>query len=615
MKKFITIIFTLFMCLLTSCKNTANNEKTNTINYERLSGEIGNFNLLSPAKDASVDKIPTFSWEQANNAESYTLEIATSLEFSQTEDAVYIKKIGITSTNFTIGANLKYKDTTYYWRVFASNSNNSKLCNGEYGSFYYIANTGTEINFDIEYADEWTVHELGSPANISIDNNNFFGNNKKSLVIKFDQEMTNRGEPTSDGWMVITHQQEVEMYGVDAFFFNFYYSGQSSKIFLRAIDEDNEYYNAEIKLANNVKQTIIMKFDEFTLRTKGGTTIANQVFDYNNIKGVELVFEETFGDGICMLSDLKAVNYDDYNYMFFSKLNFNDVNKDEIVHENYNFDTTFTDDGTSMNMAFSGNANDKNNSGINGYGFVKVPVEKFMKTGDAIKMKINFEGSNNANVLIRLIEEDRDRWYYRQAAKTIPEDGIVIIPYNAFTLSDYKGDGSRQFYYLRQIQFGVESVYSAGNITFSDFEIVNLKDHIDNLFIAHVEDDGLIENFENYVTSSELYYKWQLSSSNKDESMAINQDMAFGANNRCGKFMYKADMGCAYYGLEFDNNVAGFNSLSFWANDYSTKFSNVAYNYLESVSAKMIISLFVTSGEEYVYVIDALNKYWTNYTI
>ena len=613
MRKYIASLLACISLVLFGCDNGTIN--TNKVNYVQKSGAISGFNLQTPADNGIVESIPTFKWDVANNAEHYTLEIASSTNFSQTEDAVYIKKSGITTNEFNIGANLKYKDTTYYWRVLAINADNSKLCNGDYSSFYYKAKSDQEINFDIEYADEWTVHKEGSQADVSIDNNNFFKNNKKSLVIKFDQEKTNKGTPSSDGWMVITHQQEVEMYGVNAFFFNFYYSGQNARVFLRAVDEDNEYYNAEIKVANNVKQTIIMKFDEFTLRTKGGTTIANQVFDYNYIKYVEIVFEETFGDGICMISDLKAVNYDNYRYMFFNKLDFNEVDKDSVILDNYNFDTEYSSDGNSMKMSFSGAANEHNTSGINGYGFVKVPVNKFMESGDALKLKIQYTGPSSANILLRMIEEDKDRWVYRQACNTIPEDGYVIIPYNAFTLSEYNGDGSRQFYFLKQFQFGVEGVYSNGNATFSDIEIVNLKDRIENLHLSSIESDGTIDNFDNYTTTSQIYYKWQLSTSNKDEAMALNKDMAYGANNKCVKLTYKADMAPACYGLQFDNSVEGYNALSFWANDYSTKFDNAAFNYLSSVSAKMIITLYVESGEEYVYIIDALNRYWTNYTI
>jgi len=74
-------------------------------------------------------------------------------------------------------------------------------------------------------------------------------------------------------------------------------------------------------------------------------------------------------------------------------------------------------------------------------------------------------------------------------------------------------------------------------------------------------------------------------------------------------------MGPAYYGTAFKNSVENYSAISFWANDATAKYDDVIFNHIEKASAKMIISLFVSDGSEYVYVIDALNHYWTNYTI
>lgn len=603
--KYFAFIIVLF---LSSCgvKFDINSLPTNEVVTNELKGEIGSFDLLGPCGKEELISVPTFSWEKAKNADHYTFELASTIDF-ETHDVAYIKKSGLTSTSLTLTSSLKYKEKEYFYRVTAYNSNSKRKANQEYESFYLKANTDEEITFDIEYADEWVCHELGSKADISIDNSNFFNNDKKSLVINFEEEDTNKGDPESDGWIVVTHNQEEEMYGVDAFYFNFYYSGQSSSIWLRCVDEDNEYYNAEIKVANNVKQTIIMKFSDFTLRTKGGTTIANQVFDYNYIKSVELVFEQTFGDGICLLSDLKAVSFEKYSHLFINHLDFNEVNKNEIATDNYAFNYSFSDDGSDVSVSFNGD--------INGYGFVKIPVEKHLVTSDAIKFNIEYTGDVSSRILLRIIEEDKDSWVYRQECRTIPSDNTLIIPYKAFTLSEYNGNGSREFYYLKTLQIGIENAYSRGSIKLSNIEFINLEDYINDLYISSINNEGVIDNFESYNNTSEIYYKWIVGTANKDEVMILNKDMAFGSNNKCVKLGYKTDMYPAYYGLRFNNFVENKNAISIDFNDASIKFEDAKFNHINDVSAKAIVSLYVESGEEYVYVIDSLNKFWSRYVL
>ena len=111
---------------------------------------------------------------------------SSSSNFSS-EDTVYIKKTGIITTSFKISSNLKYKDTTYYWRVIAKNLKKTKKCNDEFKTFFLQSKNVEEVLFEINYADEWAVHNEGSKANISIDNSTFFNNDKKSLVIKFNE--------------------------------------------------------------------------------------------------------------------------------------------------------------------------------------------------------------------------------------------------------------------------------------------------------------------------------------------------------------------------------------------------------------------------------------------
>ena len=614
-RRFIFLLAVLSLAMLVAaCKTTGGQTFDNIkIKIDRNSGKIGNFSLISPESGDEVMHLPTFEWGAAEHAESYVLEVSSSPDFSQSEDSVYIKKTGITSNRFTLFSTIKEKNAYYYWRVTATNKDSSRT--SETSEFYYKADE-KEIEFDVNYADEWSVHEQGSNATVSVDESDFFNNGKSSLVVSFVEEDTKRGIPLSDGWIVVTHSQETEMYGVDAFYFNFYYSGDDSDVFLRVVDEDNEYWHSQIKLATNAKQTVIVKFDDFELRTKGGTTIANQVFDYNYIKYVELVFEKSFGDGVAMISDLKAVRYSDYGHLFISEFNFADVPAESVILDNYNFGTEISGGGKAITYSFSGVANENNDSGINGYGFVKFPIEKLLVNGDAFSFKLGYTGNiNSGSVLIRIIEEDGDRWVYRQKISLLPEGGELVVPYMAFTLSEYHGDGSRQFYFVKQLQLGVEGVYSTGSITVSDFAVTYLEEEKEDLYRTEMTADGVIDDFNGYVNNVDMYYKWMLTDTNKDEAMAIEKELAFGTGNTCAKLGYKADMGQAAYGTYITNAKAGYDAISVWAMDRSVKKEEAVFNYLPEVTAQMIIGIYVLTGEEYDYVINGVSKYWTEYTV
>lgn len=589
----------------------------NEYSTQKITGEIGEFSLLTPEYGANTVTVPTFSWEQATNAETYVLEVCSSQNFSQTEDAVYVRKAGVVTTQFTISAGLKNKDATYYWRVTAVNSTDERLCSQEIGEFYLAADVDEEIAFNIDYADEWVVHKEGSKATVSIDKSNFFGDGNNALRIAFNEEDTNQGIPASDGWMVITHQQETELYGVDAFFFNFYYSGQDAKVFIRVVDEDNEYWNAEVKIANNAKQTVIIRFDEFTLRTKGGTTIANQVFDYNFVKYVEFVYEQSFGDGVTYISDLKAISYEKYSDMFLSSVDFSILDESGFTTEGYVFAKQFAEDGRAVTLTYENTPNDLNEKGVGsyGYGLLKMPVNKLMLTGDALAMKVTYTGTANARLLCRIIEEDGDRWFFRMSLASLPEDGRIVVPYSAFTLSEANGDGARQFYFIKTLQLGVDNVYASGSVTFEDISVVTLVNEVQDLYNTSVGVNGLVDDFEDYGNATRLYYNWIVSSANKDEAMALDTNTYGKGNTNCVKFTYKSDMYPATYGIQLLGGVKGYSAISFYANDQSAKSTNALVNYLPQVSAVMIITLYDEDGEQFTSTIPALNRYWTKYTV
>ncbi len=73
--------------------------------------------LSSPANGATgVSITPTLSWNASSGATSYGLQVSTSSSFSST----VLNQTGITTTSYTVSG--LANNTTYYWRVNASNA-------------------------------------------------------------------------------------------------------------------------------------------------------------------------------------------------------------------------------------------------------------------------------------------------------------------------------------------------------------------------------------------------------------------------------------------------------------------------------------------------------------
>ena len=590
-----------------------------TIASTELTGEIGSFSATTPVNDAVLTAIPAFKWEKAENAETYTLEIASTTEFDISTDEYYIITSGIVSNEFNLQADLK-KDKRYYWRVTAKNKDHQEVIAGDYLTFYYQAILYDEIPISIGYADEWKVHEVGSKATVSLDHNGFFADKtdaadmaakKDSLRISFDSEDTQRGPQyvESNGWVVVTRSLESEFYGPDAFCFNFYYSGNDATAYFRLIDEDNEYWYAPIKIAVNAKQTIIMRLSDFTLRTKG-TPVVNETFDYHYLKSMELVFERVDGDGVAYFGNLKAVKYEDYQDMVIDSLDFSREGYtyvDDSVY--FEFNKTISASGDSFTYEFTPRTGVPDAQ--KGYGFVKMNVGKILSTSDAFAFNVDLSGvaDKNFNFLLRVIEEDNDVWTFKILAKDIPADGNLLVPFSAFMLADggFKGDGIRQFYYVKQFQFGLNNKYSAGAITVGDFKIVRLSDKVENLYKTTVGTDGMIDDFEGYESIVDIYYKWEPTTANKDEAINLYNEPVLDKDNPANiaaKFFYKTDLSDAGYHITFDS-VEGYSAIELYAKDSS------AGNF----NATMTVYLIGGPNELYTYEIKNLAKEWIRYTI
>ena len=623
---FITLLLVPFMvsgCNTHDPTASGDSGSANPINHDRKTGEIADFHLTAPGNDFITEGGVTFTWEEAANADNYQIELSSTLSFvTDDEEEVYVKESNLSSNQYVLNFNLPKKDTMYYWRVTAVNRTHSKK--SEIGNFYVVPPTIEAIPISIEDEQDWALHKEGSYADISIDRTNFFGNNENSLAIVFDKEHTNQGIAKSDGWIVITKTEDRELYGTDSFYFNFYYSGHDATVLIRVLDYDGEYWHKQVQIANNSKQTILMKYEDFELRTAGGN-LFNRVFDWQHIRYFEIVFERTFGDGVCLLSDIKAVKYDDYKNMFMDKMDFRSTDPKDWTYENYDFrdEMVISEDGSEITLNYTARNAETNPNGFSGYGYQNINVYKYFVEGDALRMKVKYTGTGaNARFFFRILEEDNDRWQFKVSFDYLAKDDYkeLIIPLKAFQRMDYmNGDGAKQFYFIQKFNIGLSDNYSTGSLSIKDLEVIKLDNVIENRKRT-VSSDGLIEDFDDYDIYTQIYYYWDQSVVNKDEAMKLDDIHKVGgkSNNYCAEFDYKADMEMATYQLFMDSSAAvGKNAFSIWIKDATPKSDAGPVSYLDEkdVAAEMTIQLTMDTGEWYRYVIPKLDKEWNNYTI
>ncbi len=614
----------LLLIPLLLCGCNASVDKT--IDVERLFGDISAFKLTGPDDKYETYSGFTFTWEKAVNAETYSIEISETENFfnDKTGVNVYVKENNISQNSYELNYVLPKKDITYYWRVTAYNKDSSKV--SDVRTFKYLSTKVESIPIDIEDAQDWAVHKDGSKATVTIDRNDFFDNGgKNSLVVSFKKEDTSQGpgHEKSDGWIVITKTADMELYGTDSFYMNFYYSGHDSSILIRVLDLDGEYWHQAVKVSNNAKQTVILKYSDFTLRTATGSPIINREFNWQRIHYFEIVFERTFGDGVCMVSDIKAVNQSDYSDMYLTKLDFRRDDIDEWTYENYKFSKSVSIDGSEFQIGFSGTETAELKK-FPGYGYQNVNVYKFFSEGDALKLKVKYTGSiaSDATFNFRVLEEDRDRWQVQIPFNKLTKNEFTefLIPLNALQRMQYmNGDGARQFYFVQKINFGLTNNYATGTISLKDVELVRLDEVLESR-IKVVNDKGCIEDFNNYDTYLEAYYLWNQSNVNKEESIKLDDVHKAGGvrNTYCANFNYKCDMEAAQYYVKLDSKAAlNKNAFKIWLNDATPRDPRAEYSYLDpaKVAAEMTIQLQLDTGEIYRYTIPCVEKEWHSYTI
>lgn len=617
MKKIFAILASMIMILpLFACQGNAANYEANSFEQSEAGGNLGMFSLTAPNAEARLETVPTFSWTASSNATYYTLEIASTETFIANDSTVvYYKHDYISTTSYEILSNLAQRDVTYWWKVTAHVGAKSLQCNNIFKFFLSSVDLG-EVNFALGEASDWSIHSQGNPVALSVDNTNFFANSQDSLVIKFEKENTK-----GIGWSVITKTVEKDTYGDDAIYLRFFYSGDDASAYLRLIDNDGEFWRHEIKLANNSKQICILPFSEFEQNTEL-VTVSNYHFDYFHIKYMEIVFERTWGDGVALVSEVKAIKKSAYSSLFIDKLNFNDYPTANWAWENdYNFGNDISADGSTYTLKYDQAANELNTVGMasKGYGFAKIPVNRFFAEGDTVKMSVKYSGSSGGNVSFRLKEEDGDYWYYMQSFSTLSSSEYTTIyaPFKAFAATYLGGNGKREFAFILQLQFGLTNMYGSGTLSFKDVAIVTKAEQSDIDSSARVVgNNGIIENFDTYTTPAQPFYQWGLSVNNKDEFIALDSVKKSGYNNvYCGKFTYKADMEAAKYTLPLSVQKSDATALSLWIKDASVKSTNTKFNYLDSAPADIYVGLTLTTGALYYYEIKTPSTLWTEYTI
>ena len=613
------LLLAVLLGLTTACQSTTTkitpNENIDIKDYSQSNaGDLGDFHLLTPGNDIVIESAKTFTWEECTNAEKYTLELCSNEFFiSDIESIDYYAVRNIQATSFTINSEFEFKDTTYYWRVTAYNSAHNKVCADEKFHFFVKAPEVEEVHFDLGEADDWTLHPQGSYADVRMDNSDFFGNGEQSIEIKFKKEDTNQGKPESDGWIIVTKTIEKSIYGTDALFFNLFYAGQQADVVIRMVDRDNEYWYCPVQVSNNAKQSVILKFEDFIQR-KRDVPVANEVFDYERIKYLEIVFERSFGDGVFLLSGMKAIKFANYGEFFIDKLDFSDYDENAFANDTYRYN--YQINGTELILNHYNSATEEHDK-INGYGFLKVNVNRYFVTGDAIRLKVKTTGSSGSNVLVRLYEEDTDRWFYRIPYSALSDEyQELIIPYGAFAASSLLGDGRRQFYMILNLQFGCEGQYGTGTIYFKDFEIVKMSE-VAPMSAKVLGNDGMIDDFNNYTFTADLFHVWGHTEVNKDEYMTMNKTIKFGGNNAAsGQFEYKSDMEDAMYYTEIDASQAiAFDGFSIWMKDGSMKPNETKVNHVTNWSPKTRLLIQLKTGEIYEYMINPLPTMWNEYNV
>lgn len=104
-------------------------------------GAPGAFTLASPVQGASAQPLtPDLQWNAADNADSYTVEVATTTSFGSSD--IVNQSVGADTTDLTVAGSTLTAGVVYYWRVTAVNGLGSTVATGapsRFSSPYIVA--------------------------------------------------------------------------------------------------------------------------------------------------------------------------------------------------------------------------------------------------------------------------------------------------------------------------------------------------------------------------------------------------------------------------------------------------------------------------------------------
>jgi subtilisin family serine protease/subtilisin-like proprotein convertase family protein len=136
----------------TDASNASNNASSD-VTLNTYSSTPVNFNLTAPVNNAtSVALMPTLTWGSATQADSYTLEIADDMLFSN----IVVTEANLTGTSHTLTTALP-SDIIHYWRVTAVNP-----CGNQVSSTFSFT---TLVNNDVCTIYNSTDIPINIPAN------------------------------------------------------------------------------------------------------------------------------------------------------------------------------------------------------------------------------------------------------------------------------------------------------------------------------------------------------------------------------------------------------------------------------------------------------------------
>ena len=462
MKRIIVIVALALLAMLSfGCA-----AKANEFEQGEKSGAIGAFTQTAPADGALVETAsPAFSWTEAENAETYILEI---FEDEGCTDAVY-RKANIAATSFTPTASLSLR-TEYFWKVTAVNADTQKTADNAGLSFTcQLSAEDARVDIDLGEPQDYTVNETGMPVTVSLDTEDTLGTGKKTLKLSY--------EKNSIGWGVVSRTVGYSMYAGDAVKFTFLYTGGSASFGIRFLEMDSDLWTCDVTATEGagVVHTAVVPYSAFALRED--ESFGDHTIQFDLVTRIDFMIEQCYDAGSFYIADISAVNYSDYAEKPISEV---DLGETANYSVNIGGDTpefevieNWMDSGKKgLTVSYGKNA-------VQGWSVLTKQVGAQIVSGtDAVRLQFMYTGAA-AEFLLRFQEGDRDLWTASISAQNNGIMQTVMIPYSDFILraDESFGDGAVQMDRLLRIDFSIGNAYAEGTCSFSAIQFVKMSDY------------------------------------------------------------------------------------------------------------------------------------------